>query len=87
MGDGDLDMSRNERATLHTKLALSLGAATIVAMAMFAAEAKAQTSGEVPNLEARVEPLRPGVTDSQVLAELATHNSALGNKPPNRSYR
>jgi hypothetical protein len=42
---------------------------------MFAAEAKAQTSGEgLPNLEARVEPLRPGVTESQVLAELAVHN-------------
>jgi hypothetical protein len=44
-------------------------------MAMFAAEAKAQTSGEsLPKLEARVEPLRPGVTESQVLAELAAHN-------------
>ena len=33
------------------------------------------TSGEgLPNLEARVEPLRPGVTESQVLAELAAHN-------------
>ena len=60
---------------MHTKLALSLGAATIVAVAMFAAEAKAQTSGEsLPNLETRVEPLRPGVTESQVLAELAAHN-------------
>ena len=68
-------MRRNDRATLHTKLALSLGAATIVAIAMFATEAKAQTSGEgLPNLEGRVEPLRPGVTESQVLAELATHN-------------
>jgi len=47
----------------------------MVAVAMFAAEAKAQTSGEgLPNLEARVEPLRPGVTESQVLAELAAHN-------------
>ena len=35
--------------------ALSLGAATMVAMAMFVAEAKAQTSGEgLPNLEAPV---------------------------------
>jgi hypothetical protein len=68
-------MKRNDRGTLHTKLALSLGAATIVAVAMFAAEAKAQTSGEgLPNLEARVEPLRPGITESQVLAELAAHN-------------
>src|SRR5882724_10739828 len=68
-------MRRNDRATSHTKLALSLGAATVVAVAMFAAEAKAQTSGEsFSNLEARVEPLRPGVTESQLLAELATHN-------------
>ena len=68
-------MRRNDRATSHTKLALSLGAATIVAVAMFAAEAKAQTTGDgLPNLEARIEPLRPGVTESQVLAELAAHN-------------
>ena len=47
----------------------------MVAVAMFAGEVKAQTSGEgLPNLEARVEPLRPGVTESQVLAELAAHN-------------
>jgi len=68
-------MRRNNKAPAHRKLALSLGAATIVAMAMFAAEAKAQTSGEsLPKLEARVETLRPGVTESQVLAELAAHN-------------
>jgi len=45
------------------------------AMAMFAAEAEAQTSGEgLPNLESPVEPLRQGVTESRVLAELAAHN-------------
>jgi enoyl-CoA hydratase/carnithine racemase len=70
-------MRRNDRAPSHTKLALLLGAATLVAVAMFAAEAKAQTSGEgLPNLEARIEPLRLGVTESQVLAELAAHNEA-----------
>ena len=68
-------MGRKDRALSHGRLLLSLGAATIVAVAMFAAEAKAQTSGEgLPNLEARVESLRPGVTESQVLAELAAHN-------------
>lgn len=47
----------------------------MVVMAMFAIEAKAQTSGEaLPSLEAPLEPLRPGVTESQVLAELAAHN-------------
>jgi hypothetical protein len=46
-----------------------------MAIAMFAAEAKAQTSdGVLPNLEAHVDPLRPGATESQVLAELAIHN-------------
>jgi hypothetical protein len=68
-------MQRNDRATSHTKLTLSFGAAALVATAMFAAEAKAQTNGEVlPNLEAHVEPLRPGVTESQVLTELAARN-------------
>jgi hypothetical protein len=34
-----------------------------------------QTSNEgLPKLEARVEPLRPGVTEGKVLAELAAHN-------------
>jgi len=68
-------MRRKDRATSHTQLALSFGAAALVALAMFAAEAKAQTSGEsLSNLQARVEPLRPGVTESQVLAELAARN-------------
>jgi hypothetical protein len=68
-------MGRKDRTTSHCKLVLSLGAATIVALAMFAVEMMAQTSGEsLPNLEAQVEPLRPGVTESQVLAELAAHN-------------
>jgi hypothetical protein len=85
-------MQRNNRATSHTKLALSMGAAAIVAVAMFAAEAKAQTSGEgLPNLEARIEPLRPGVTESQMLAELAAHNeerkAALHNYTVRRTYQ
>src|ERR1700746_2304850 len=68
-------MGRNDRATSHTKLTLSLGAAALVSITRFAAEAKAQTSDEVlPNLEAQVEPLSPGVTESQVLTELAAHN-------------
>jgi hypothetical protein len=68
-------MGQKDRATSRSKLVLSLGVATIVAVSMFAVEAEAQTSGEdLPNLEARVEPLRPGITQSQVLAELAAHN-------------
>src|ERR1700739_4012361 len=69
-------MGRNDRATSHTKLTLSFGAAALVGITMFAAVAKAQTSDEVlPNLEAQFEPLSPGVTESQVLTELAVHNS------------
>ena len=47
----------------------------MVAVAMLAPVAKAQISGEgLPNVEARIEPLRPGVTERQVFAELAAHN-------------
>jgi hypothetical protein len=68
-------MGRKDRAIFHGNLALSLGAATMFAMAMFAVEAKAQTSVEgLPSLEARFEPLSPGVTESQVLSELTAHN-------------
>ena len=85
-------MQRNNRATSHTRLALSMGAAAIVAVAMFAAEAKAQTSGEgLPSLEAHIEPLRPGVTENQVLAELAAHNeerkAALHDYTVRRTYQ
>src|SRR5258705_13513249 len=72
---GELEMGRKDRSTRRSKLVLSVGAATMVAIAMFAAEAKAQTPGEgLSNMEASVEPLRPGVTENQLLAELAAHN-------------
>ena len=68
-------MGRQNVAAPRSKLLLSLGAATIVAAAMLAVEAKAQSSVEyLPNLEAHVESLRPGVTGGQVLADLAAHN-------------
>ena len=62
------------------------------AMALVAAEAKAQNSGEsLPNLEAPVEPLRPKVTENLVLTELAAHNeqrrSALHNYNVLRTYQ
>jgi hypothetical protein len=67
-------MGRKDRARFHINLVLSLAAA-MVAIAMLAAEASAQTSSEgLPNLKSPVEPLRPGVTESRVLAELAAHN-------------
>jgi hypothetical protein len=68
-------MRLQNRATSRAKLAFSLGTAAMVAIAMLAAEVNAQTSGEgLPNLKPPVEPLRPGVTESRVLAELAAHN-------------
>jgi hypothetical protein len=68
-------MGRKHRARVHSTLVLSLGAAAMFAIAMFAVEAKAQTGGEgLPNLESPVEPLGPGVTESRVFAELAAHN-------------
>jgi hypothetical protein len=55
---GEPDMGRKDRARFYSKLVLSLGAAAMVVMAMFAVEAKAQTSGEAfPNLEARLSSL------------------------------
>src|SRR6202795_1983175 len=73
--DGEVDMRRQTGAASRSKLVLSLGAATIIAVAMLVIEAKAQSSGEgLPNLEAHVEPLKSGVTESQVLADLAVHN-------------
>jgi hypothetical protein len=50
-------------------------AAAMVAIAMLATEANAQTAEEeLPWLSAPIEPLRPGVTESEVFAELAAHN-------------
>jgi hypothetical protein len=44
-------MRQQNRATSRAKLALSLGTAVMVAIAVLAAEANAQTSGEgLPNL-------------------------------------
>ena len=62
------------------------------AMAIFAAEAKVQGSGEsLPNLEAAVELLGPEVAESLVLTELAAHNvqrrSALHNYNVLRTYQ
>jgi hypothetical protein len=90
--DGEVDMEPQNGAASRSKLVLSLGAATIVAVAMFAAEAKAQSSDEVlPNLESRVESLRPGVTETQVFADLAAHNeerkSALHDYTVMRTYQ
>ena len=68
-------MRRQNRATSPCKLAFSLGTAAMFTMVMLAAEVSAQAGEEeLPQLSAVVEPLRPGVTESQVFAELAAHN-------------
>lgn len=72
--------------------ALSLGAAAMVAIAMLAMEANAQIAEEdLPRLSEVIEPLRPGVTESQVFAELAAHNeqrrSALHDYSVLRTYQ
>jgi hypothetical protein len=85
-------MSRKGRAMSHSKLALSLGAAAMVALAMLATKANAQAAEEeLPQLSTVIEPLRPGVSESQVFAELATHNeqrrSALHEYSVLRTYQ
>src|SRR6202162_822863 len=85
-------MSRKDRATSHTKLALSFGVAAMVAMAMLTMGANAQAAEEeLPQLSTVIEPLRPGVTESQVFAELAAHNerrrSALHDYRVLRTYQ
>jgi len=68
-------MSRKDRATSPSKLAFLLGAAAMVATAMLATEANAQAvEEELPQLSGVMEPLRPGVTESQLLRDLAAHN-------------
>jgi hypothetical protein len=68
-------MSRKDRATSRGKLAFSLGAAAMVAIAMLATEANAHAAEEeLPQLSGVIEPLRPGVTESQLFGELAAHN-------------
>src|ERR1700732_906321 len=85
-------MGRIHQRIPRRTFALSLRAATIVAIAMLAMEANAQNAEEeLPQLDAVVEPLRPGVNESQVLAELAAHNekrkSALHDYSVLRTYQ
>jgi hypothetical protein len=68
-------MKRKNKATVHARVALLYGVAALVAAAMLVTEASAQTAEkELPQLSTVVEPLRPGVTEGQVFAELAAHN-------------
>ena len=85
-------MGTQDQTAPHCKLAFRLLALVMVAMAMFAEPAKAQDSEEsLPQLSAAIEPLRTGVTEDQVLAELAAHNqqrkSALHDYTALRTYQ
>lgn len=85
-------MSRKDRATSQGKLAFAIGAAAMVAITMLATEANAQAAEEEPpHLSTVVQPLRLGVTESQVFAELAAHNeqrrSALHDYSVLRTYQ
>ena len=85
-------MERKHKRIPRLNFALSLGAAAMVAIAMLATEANAQAAEEeLPQLSAVIEPLRPGVTESQVFAELAAHNeqrrSALHDYSVLRTYQ
>jgi hypothetical protein len=75
-----------------TKVTLSLLLATLVAMAMFAVEAKGQgNSNRQPELSTPLEPLRPGVAEAQLFGELDVHNqlrkTALLDYTVLRTYR
>jgi hypothetical protein len=85
-------MGRKHKRIPRLNLALSVGAAALVAIAMLATEANAQAAEqELPQLSAVIEPLRRGVTESQVFAELAAHNeqrrSALHDYSVLRTYQ
>jgi hypothetical protein len=85
-------MERKHKRMPRLKFAVSLGAAAMVAIAMLATEAHAQAAEEeLPQLSTVIEPLRPGVTESQVFAELAAHNerrrSALHDYRVLRTYQ
>lgn len=68
-------MFRKGMTTSTTKLTLSLAAVTFAVMTMFAGQAKGQTSQESqPEVTAPLEPLRPGVTEDHIFAELNAHN-------------
>src|ERR1700680_1825712 len=84
-------MERKHKRMPRLKFAVSHGAAAMVAIAMLATVANAQVAEqELPQLSTVIEPLRPGVTESQVFAELAAHNeqrrSALHDYSVLRTY-
>jgi hypothetical protein len=75
-----------------TKVTLSLLLATLIAMTMFAAEAKGQSNSDSQaELSTPLEPLRPGIAEGQLFDELDVHNqlrkTALLDYTVLRTYR
>ncbi len=84
-------MWRGASAT-RTKLILRLVAATFIVVTVLRVEAKAQSDLESrTELTAPLEPLRPGVTENQLFAELEAHNelrkSGLHDYTARRTYQ
>ena len=68
-------MWRNDASTARAKLILRLAAATFIVVTVLMVEARAQSDLEnQTEITAPLEPLRPGVTESQLFARLDAHN-------------
>ena len=90
--DGEPNMWIRTAAKANTKITLSLMAITLVAMMLVAAEAKAQSNPEDSSeLATPLEPLRPGIAEAQLFAQLDAHNelrkSALVDYTVLRTYQ
>jgi hypothetical protein len=81
-----------EMATPNSKLTLSLVAAALVAITIFSVDAKAQSDQDSPpELTTPLNPLRSGITEDQLFADLNAHNelrkSALVDYTVLRTYQ
>lgn len=65
-------MERKHNRVRRLNFTFSVAAAAMVAIAMLATDGNAEEG--LPQLSTAIEPLRPGVTESQIFAELAAHN-------------
>jgi hypothetical protein len=93
MEEKEPNMWRRRMAAPGTKATIALALATFFAITVFAVEAKGQQTNpdSQPELSAPLEPLRPGVAESQLFAELEAHNqrrkSALLDYTVLRTYQ
>src|ERR1700747_1479463 len=85
-------MRRRGMATSRAKLTIALVGAGFMSMTMFCGWAQAQSMQEgPPELATPLEPLRPGVAESQLFSEVEAHNemrrSALRDYAALRTYQ